>query len=1124
MGPEFGSRDQSPPPTRNRSFSESLYSFPTLPTSQSDQARQEAPSAGTSSQPPPDPDTTTRRRKSTSAASSRYKYMTPLTVPVLPPVPELSQAERAQYSLPGSTWASSASVGQAATSNQDAPFSHSQPRLRAPQKRKPNLYEEMDLLVPTIRAKFGSLGGFLRILFTDFRRRDGPAADKCSLPHRSLVAYFLRGKNKTKAVEIVQLMYAHRLSRPNYRSKQRDEVKAMFTERDPTSMQYARPAISCWALQIVGDYAHSAINTLTFDEEEDWEDVENTCQDVRLHARLASTSNPNAQRSDLRAKVDWARIIDPFSIQRIASTFERRAEGVWYLCRRMAAPEDANRVSIVRKRRPYSTILVTAISAFVMSRNKFANGYLAVPLGIWLWACRAHVDIKRALSRMGLSISDTTVRDALVSMSAAGQAKLQASVKDHASRGELGWRVIYDNVQGYALTREFGHGKQSTLIQGTMATAVRLYNCPPDAFKLQPYLDNLIDNKRSSLTANELLDHLNLPQVYKILALHWARALVEFIPSLQYLQPALLKLFRSAPYAINRLPFDTKCEIQPLSSNAEREITLQGAKACVYDFDKQMGWEEDWASFLISWYGGDGASYASLQRLKKLLAATAPGRYESLIHLLVTPELWHMGSTMVGTLATNHYGPASSSDPSSLSRASTAASQKRPTDLSKPVYYPTVAAMKLIWKAQVLDCWRLMYCPDNTLLEHFATLASQDKLPTLDSLIVDAGILQQRYGTLNAYEHALSEADWEHSKPSQQIPKGSPWTRSRPSVPVKVSADATAEDGSDEDDPEAAPGAVDEHEADASVHGEEEEHVLEEGKGEKIKEHIEESGFDGDRCVANACLYKFEMGLWIEFFTWILIFGGSTNTNYMLYLLEMFCLLTYDAPEPLRIAIFMNWLANFAAQLGHHIPLDLMQEHHNHVVEQLVEQTGKPFDDPLWREVASPNVHHVTRLKDEIEKGFGLSSRRNDHTSPDYVQELLSLLTLFSEEELHLFRSGRSLGHKAMNLLDKGFIRLDDGRLQEFLRDNTEWANFLRMSSESERSADSWGEDEDFTAAHLLAMMRDEMVFLDENGEMHETVLEENVEWMAAFVAATGAEDDEDDDEEEDTPLGQDGY
>ncbi|KAF8988896.1 hypothetical protein BDZ89DRAFT_1055325, partial [Hymenopellis radicata] len=354
--------------------------------------------------------------------------------------------------------------------------------------------------------------------------------------------------------------------------------------------------------------------------------------------------------------------------------------------------------------------------------------------------------------------------------------------------------------------------------------------------------------------------------------------------------------------------------------------------------------------------------------------------------------------------------------------------------------------MKLIWKAQVLDCWRLIYCADSTLLEYFDKLASQDKLPTLDSLIINAGILQQCYETLNAYKHALSEADWEHTKPN-------------------------------EDDPGAAPGAVDEQEVDASVHSEEEEPVLEEGRGEKIKEHVEEPGFDGDCCIVNVCLFKFEIGLWIEFSyavsdgdtgrawqiikTWILIFSGSTNTNYMLYLLEMFCLLTYDTPE----------------------------------LEQLVEQTGKLFNDPIWCDIASPNVHHVMRLKDEIEKGFGLSSRGNHHTSPDYLQELLSLLTLFSEEELHLFHSGRSLGHKAINLLDKGFIRLDDGQLEEFLRDSTEWANFLRMSpsppptqespashlddsnlesedanpelSESERSTDSWGEDEEFTAAQL---------------------------------------------------------
>ncbi|KAF9024016.1 hypothetical protein BDZ89DRAFT_936258, partial [Hymenopellis radicata] len=737
------------------------------------------------------------------------------------------------------------------------------------------------------------------------------------------------------------------------------------------------------------------------------------------------------RKKDNRAVVNWD-VVEAFRVKTVAETFGRRARAVWFLTESMTATMKKGKV-IMRKQRPHSTIQVAAISSFVLSRNRYANGYLAMQLGIWLWACRAHIDIKRVLSRMGLGISDKTVRKALISMANLGQENLQKSMAEYAERGELGWSVVMDNVQSYALVRQFGHGKESTLICGTAATAVRLYDCPPDAFKLKPYLESLVENKRAALTTDKLLDDLHLPELEKVLALHWVRALLDFIPALHHLKPLLSEIFRSAPIAVNRLPDDRVTEIQPMRSNAEREIELEGSKNCINDYSTQMGWKKEWATWLIAWFRGDGGTYATIKRLKKLLMATAPGEYDSFIHLLATPELWHMGSTMIGTLASNHYGAASSPDPSSLSRASSAGSQKRPTDLSKPDYYPTVAAMKLIWNAQVLDCWRVHLCPDSSLDEHFDKLSTSAALPTLSDLIHEAQVLQKRYGSLNAYERVLSKSDWIHASPDLTIPEGSAWTQPSPS-PARV------------------PSGID---------------VPTDSAAKSDKVHVEELGFDGDRPAANAALFKFEFGLWIEFSyavsegdtgrawnrachdlrTWIFIFGGSTNTNYMLYLLDMYCLLTYDAPEPLRIAIFMNWLANFMAKRGHHIPLDLMQEHHNHVLEDLVERTGKEFDDPAWRDIASPNVHHVTRLKDEIEVGFDLKSRGNTHPEIDTRNETLSVMGLYKENELHYFRSRRSQGIycRITTIGSHHSNRLDKGRMTEFINEGTEFAEFVKM-------------------------------------------------------------------------------
>jgi hypothetical protein len=100
----------------------------------------------------------------------------------------------------------------------------------------------------------------------------------------------------------------------------------------------------------------------------------------------------------------------------------------WYLTQCMAATRK-NGVVITRTRRPhpyvrksffffhfqasnYLQIQVTALSSFAIARNRSANMYFALPNGIYLFATKAHTDVKRMLCKLGLSVHDTTVRRA----------------------------------------------------------------------------------------------------------------------------------------------------------------------------------------------------------------------------------------------------------------------------------------------------------------------------------------------------------------------------------------------------------------------------------------------------------------------------------------------------------------------------------------------------------------------------------------------------------------------------------------------------------------------------------------------------------------------------------------
>lgn len=149
-----------------------------------------------------------------------------------------------------------------------------------------------------------------------------------------------------------------------------------------------------------------------------------------------------------------------------------------------------------------------------------------------------------------------------------------------------------------------------------------------------------------------------------------------------------------------------KC--QPLPTNGEHSTESMGMERAVADFDNTTGIDSENPGNLLSWIRGDGASYANILRLTKYCAPL--GKFKNKI---ATPELWHTGATDLNSTAANHYGPATFSDPSSLSKSSNIAGLKRPSNVKSCDYYPTVRNLTVIWNAHVLDCWRYIFSSIN---------------------------------------------------------------------------------------------------------------------------------------------------------------------------------------------------------------------------------------------------------------------------------------------------------------------------------------------------------------------------------------------------------------------------
>ncbi|KAJ7479714.1 hypothetical protein FB451DRAFT_1031421, partial [Mycena latifolia] len=146
----------------------------------------------------------------------------------------------------------------------------------------------------------------------------------------------------------------------------------------------------------------------------------------------------------------------------------------------------------------------------------------------------------------------------------------------------------------------------------------------------------------------------------------------------------------------------------------------------------------------------------------------------------------------------------------------------------------------------------------------------------------------------------------------------------------------------------------------------------------------------------------------------IFTFASTFNQNYMGYMLDPYAPLEHECPPEPKEALLNNWMINLAGEVGRWIEGDLMQEHYN----------------------SRANLRNFLRMKEDIESAFELKRRSKSHTSPHLLAEIRILLRLYKEEQLHFFRSGRSMSHTTVNRVDHGYWRLDEGKMDQYARLN----------------------------------------------------------------------------------------
>ncbi|KAF9011472.1 hypothetical protein BDZ89DRAFT_964051 [Hymenopellis radicata] len=875
-----------------------------------------------------------------------------------------------------------------------------------PPKARVTKWDHCTAVLACISEHFESFGDFMEV-FSHNCPRDDPN-DPRSEKHILTLSAWLDGRTRFRPVHLVEAIYRNRYSIPHAGSVSLDERQYIFdAERDETLIRSSRVALSIWATKLVGAQCRREVHRLGK------EDSANPDFRVQLQA------STNARMKGKKKLVSQADVWD-FSMRRTADELKRRGRTTWYITECMAGTRK-NGIVVIRKNRPHPFVQAAAISSFVLARNKAANGYLGMIMGVWMFSCKAHIDLKRVYSRLAISVSDTTARNALNALGEHSLSTLRTLVAEHLERREPYCRKVLDNVQQYQLVHEAGLGKVNKLVTGTAATAIQLDDCAPGAFDLDEYQRRVMKNERATLTVADLFDSIDFEHLHRVSVLHVLRILCEFIPQLAPLRPQISARFRSEPIKKHRMRDGRKTVLFPLGTNGEYEMETTGMKAAQEDFDAQVGYtsEKVAEARVLIWDGGDGGSFGVGLGVQTLCLPKAVSKnvHESFENRRWTTGIWHKKATMQNSLAQNFFGPRTSKDPSSLSRAASATGLHRPPKLDKCDFYPTSRTMQLVCEAQVLDCWSIVLADHEDLLPYFENLSTTDSLPSLDDLEAQADTIVKRWATSTAFRTAGSKATYERAPSTFQAPQGPAWESISPPSTLETSEPVFAA--------ETVPEAAD---------------------------------FDGDRTLSNSILFVRDFLLWMELAyatadgdigrvwevlkIWIFMFAGSSNTNYVNYLLELYCLFRYEASKDLKDAIWNNWLVNITGELGKWIEDDLLQEHFNRWYEDMIAKHGGTFDDAFFRSTISPNVNFFLRLKEEIETAFELTRRSKSHTSPHLRAEFRILLTMFRIDKLHYFISGRSFGFIAKDTLNIGYASMY-AKLTEFLSRSSEYVTLL---------------------------------------------------------------------------------
>jgi hypothetical protein len=150
---------------------------------------------------------------------------------------------------------------------------------------------------------------------------------------------------------------------------------------------------------------------------------------------------------------------------------------------------------------------------------------------------------------------------------------------------------------------------------------------------------------------------------------------------------------------------------------------------------------------------------------------------------------------------------------------------------------------------------------------------------------------------------------------------------------------------------------------------------------------------------------------------------------------ELACNFQYEYSAEFKELILNNWLVNLTGIGGCWFAMDLMQEHNIKQLKKMSDRRDVTFDGEFFQEVVAMNIRALFKANETVRTVVRLGGQGGSHRHKKKVAAEIRLSQAMSERELHKFRLGRTLAHRAQDDFEEGYAILGDGgKVKDFIK------------------------------------------------------------------------------------------